>query len=90
MKAGVKKQETGFIVTDEYKEWIALIKDRIKNSQIKASVKVNRELLELYWHIGADIVNRQKHSKWGEGLLRQMSKDLKRVFRICQDFQKQI
>ena len=80
MKAGVKKQETGFIVTDEYKEWIALIKDRIKNSQIKASVKVNRELLELYWHIGADIVNRQKHSKWGEGLLRQMSKDLKKSF----------
>ncbi len=36
---------------DEYREWIALI---------KAFIKVNRELLELYWHIGADIVNRQK------------------------------
>lgn len=80
MKAGAKKQEVGFIVTDEYREWIALIKDKIKSSQIKASVKVNRELLELYWHIGADIVNRQKHSKWGEGLLRQMSIDLKKAF----------
>ena len=59
---------------------IALIKDKIKNSQIKASIKVNRELLELYWHIGSDIVNRQKHSKWGEGLLRQMSIDLKKTF----------
>ncbi len=63
MKAGIKKQEVKFIVTDEYREWIALIKDRIRNSQIKASIKVNRELLELYWHIGEDIVNRQKHSK---------------------------
>ena len=52
MKAGIKKQEVKFIVTDEYREWIALIKDRIRNSQIKASIKVNRELLELYWHIG--------------------------------------
>ena len=80
MKADIKKQEVKFIVTDEYREWIALIKDRIRNSQIKASIKVNRELLELYWHIGADIVNRQKHSKWGEGLLRQMSIDLKKTF----------
>ena len=80
MKAGIKKQEVEFIVTDEYREWIALIKDRIKNSQIKASIKVNRELLELYWHIGEDIVNRQKHSKWGDGLLRQMSIDLKKSF----------
>lgn len=80
MKAGIKKQEVKFIVTDEYREWIALIKDRIRNSQIKASIKVNRELLQLYWHIGEDIVNRQKHSKWGEGLLRQMSIDLKKTF----------
>ena len=80
MKAGIKKQEVEFIVTDEYREWIALIKDRIKNSQIKASIKVNRELLELYWHIDEDIVNRQKHSKWGDGLLRQMSIDLKKSF----------
>ncbi len=29
------------MVDDEYKAWIANIKDRIKHSQIKASVKVN-------------------------------------------------
>ncbi len=80
MGGDMEKQEVGFIVTDEYREWIAAIKDKIKNSQIKASIKVNRELLELYWHIGADIVNRQKYSKWGEGLLRQMSMDLKKTF----------
>lgn len=76
----MEKQEVGFIVTDEYREWIASIKDKIKRSQIKASVKVNREMLELYWHIGKDIVNRQQYSKWGEGLLRQMSIDLKKTF----------
>ncbi len=35
----MKKQEAGFIVTDEYRKWIALIKDRIKSSQIKASIQ---------------------------------------------------
>ena len=33
------KNEVGFIVTEEYIEWIEDIKKRIKRSQIKASVK---------------------------------------------------
>lgn len=76
----MEKQEVGFVVNDEYREWIASIKDKIKSSQIKASMKVNKELLELYWHIGEDIVNQQRYSKWGDGLLRQMSVDLKKTF----------
>lgn len=76
----MKKHEVGFVVNDEYREWIASIKDRIISSQIKASMKVNKELLELYWHIGEDIVNQQRYSKWGDGLLRQMSVDLKKTF----------
>ena len=38
------------IKTDnEYKEWIGELKQRIRQSQIKAAVKVNTELLKLYW-----------------------------------------
>lgn len=74
------KQEMVFVVTDEYKAWITAIKDKIRKSQIKASIKVNREMLELYWNIGADIVERQKNAKWGDGLLKQMSDDLKKSF----------
>lgn len=80
MEENMEKQEVGFVVNDEYREWIASIKDKIKSSQIKASMKVNKELLELYWHIGKDIVNQQRYSKWGDGLLRQMSVDLKKTF----------
>lgn len=76
----MEKQEVAFVVTDEYKAWITAIKDKIRKSQIKASIKVNRELLELYWNIGADIVERQKSTKWGDGLLKQMSADLKKSF----------
>lgn len=52
--------EVEFVVDEEYKAWIENIKDRIKHSQIKASVKVNYELLDLYWDIGRDIVSKQK------------------------------
>ena len=73
-------REVGFIVDDEYKAWIENIKNRIKYSQIKASVKVNHEMLDLYWDIGRDIVAKQKNAKWGEAFLATMSKDLRKTF----------
>jgi hypothetical protein len=44
----VADREVVFVVDDEYKAWIENIKARIKHSQIKASVNVNYELLNLY------------------------------------------
>ncbi len=73
-------REVVFVVDDEYKIWIENIKDRIKHSQIKASVKVNYELLDLYWDIGRDIVAKQKNAKWGDAFLVTMSKDLRKTF----------
>ena len=73
-------REVVFVVDDEYKAWIENIKERIKHSQIKASVKVNYELLDLYWDIGRDIVSKQKNAKWGEAFLATVSKDLRKTF----------
>lgn len=76
----VENREVGFVVNDEYKAWIEDIKNRIKQSQIKAAVKVNYELLELYWGIGRDIIEKQKNAKWGDAFLSTMSKDLQKTF----------
>lgn len=76
----VPKSEVGFSVTNEYKAWISDVKKRIKQSQIKASVKVNYELLNLYWDLGKDIVEKQENARWGDSFLSVMSKDLKREF----------
>lgn len=73
-------KEVGFVVTDEYRVWIENIKQKIKQSQIKASVKVNYAMLDLYWDIGKDIVEKQKNAKWGDAFLSTMSKDLKKAF----------
>ncbi|MFG0290412.1 MAG: DUF1016 N-terminal domain-containing protein, partial [Rhodopirellula sp. JB044] len=45
-------------------------------SQIKAAVAINYAMLELYWFLGEQIVERQETAKWGDGFLEQMSRDL--------------
>lgn len=37
---------------DEYKKFLIELKEKVKNSQLKAAVKVNYELLDLYWNLG--------------------------------------
>jgi predicted nuclease of restriction endonuclease-like (RecB) superfamily len=70
----------------KYNNWLKSIKFKIRNAQIKAAVKVNTELLSLYWNLGADIVEKQINSKWGEGLIKQLSKDLSREFSDMRGF----
>ena len=65
---------------DEYREWIVGLKQRIRQSQLKAAVKVNTEMLQLYWSIGEDIVVKQSEVKWGSHFFDQLSKDLKETF----------
>lgn len=69
-----------FIKSTDYKDWLATIKNKLRSAQIKAAVKVNVELLSFYWELGAEIVAKQAHSKWGEGFLAQLSKDLMSEF----------
>ena len=64
----------------EYKQWLIDLKKRIYQSQIKAAVKVNTELLQLYWDLGQDIVIQQMESVWGSGFFEQLSKDLRNEF----------
>ena len=41
-------------IDKDYIEWLKHVKKRFKNTQIKASIKVNDELLRFYWSIGKD------------------------------------
>ena len=71
---------------DDYKSWLADLKSRIRQSQIKAAVKVNAELLRLYWDLGQDIVARQMETTWGSGFFERLSKDLRSEFPSMQGF----
>jgi len=64
----------------EYVSFLKEIKNKIKTAQIKAAVKVNEELLRLYWDIAKMIVDKQKEAKWGDGIIEKISSDLKKEF----------
>lgn len=42
-------------LNNDYNNWIIDLKSIIKQSQIKASILVNKELISLYWNIGKQI-----------------------------------
>lgn len=69
-----------------YHHWINDLKLKFQQAQIKASVKVNSTLLEYYWELGADIVEKQKNTTWGSGFLRQLSADLMTEFPSVKGF----
>jgi hypothetical protein len=48
----------------EYVEWLADLKHRYSQSQIKAAIRVNSTMLEFYWSLGRDILQKQAESKW--------------------------
>lgn len=65
---------------EPFKQWVRTLKADIRQAQIRASVKVNSELLHLYWHLGAEICEKQKTANWGDGFLRTLSEELMKEF----------
>ena len=70
----------------EYVQWIHEIKQRYRNSQIKAAVKVNSEQLLFNWQLGRDLVIRKAEEKWGTGIVNQVSLDLQAEFPEAKGF----
>ncbi len=64
----------------EYKQWFTDLKQRVRQCQLKAAVKVNSEMLRLYGSIGADIVKKINQSTWGDAIIPQLSQDLMHEF----------
>jgi len=67
-------------INTAYLDWLGDLKAKVRRSQLKAAVAVNSALLEFYWEFGAEIVEKQKNTKWGSGFLSQLSKDLMQEF----------
>lgn len=61
-----------------YPEFLRDLKARIQARQARAALAVNRELIALYWEIGQQIVERQEQAGWGDAVITQLERDLKR------------
>jgi len=63
-----------------YPALLESLKQRVRQSQVKAALSVNRELVLLYWSIGREIVLRQQDQGWGAKVVDQLSRDLRSAF----------
>lgn len=65
------------IIDKDYKQWVKALVLRYRQSQIKAAVKVNQEVLRFYWELGKDIVERDAENQYGSRFYPSLSRDLK-------------
>ena len=65
------------IIDKDYTQWVEHLSARYRRSQIKAAVKVNREMLQFYWELGRDICAMKAESRWGSKFMTALSRDLK-------------
>ena len=63
-------------IDGEYANWIKDLSLRFRQSQIKAAIRVNSEMLRFYFSLGADIVNKKAESRWGDGFFKNLGRDL--------------
>jgi predicted nuclease of restriction endonuclease-like (RecB) superfamily len=74
------------IQNDSYQNLLTEIKDSIRHAQVRAGQYVNRAMIELYWHIGKTITERQETEGWGKSVVERLSQDLKTEFPNLEGF----
>lgn len=72
----------------DYRNFLASVKHKIITAQTHAVIRINQDLLLLYWEIGKELVFRQEKEGWGGQVTEQLSRDLKAAFPNLQGFSK--
>ena len=70
----------GMLADKEYVEWLSDVKARFHQSQIKASIHVNTDMLQFYWSIGRDLMTLRAEERWGAGVVKQFALDMRQAF----------
>lgn len=78
-----KDEEENIAIESLDKDYLSLLgelKEKIRSARLRAALALNREVIELYWHIGKRIIEKQEQAKWGEHFLQRLSQDLQNSF----------
>lgn len=70
-------EELSIGFTQDYRVFLTALKDKIRNARLKAALTINKEVIELYWHLGNQIIEKQN---WGSKLIETLSHDLQNAF----------
>lgn len=79
-KPGPKPAKAAAPASRDYESFLGELKERIRTAQLRAAVAVNRELIELYWQVGRQIVERQEAHGWGRSVVERLARDLQAAF----------
>ena len=71
---------TAAIGDEDYRSWLKRLKSQVRSAQVKAAIRVNIELLQLYWNMGHDIAEKHLDAAYGSGFFDRLSRDLKAEF----------
>ncbi len=72
----MSKKKSAIRVSD-YTELLGRVKDRIRQSHVRAVLSVNAELLRLYWDIGELLGARERREGHGAAVMPQLSRDFR-------------
>jgi predicted nuclease of restriction endonuclease-like (RecB) superfamily len=70
----------------DYTAWLAELKSRISTAQLRATLAVNAELVQLYWEIGQGIWEKQQQDGWGAKVIETLARDLRSAFPTMKGF----
>ena len=75
------KMKKELSITDQnFTTFVKEIKSKILSSQYEALKAVNKELINLYWDIGKNIVQKQEAFGWGKSVVQNLSDELQKEF----------
>jgi predicted nuclease of restriction endonuclease-like (RecB) superfamily len=68
------------VIVETYSKLLDHIKNDIQQSQLRAALAVNKELILLYWRIGRILADKIDREGWGSKIIDSLSHDLTRAF----------
>lgn len=79
-RMNVMVADSSLALPDGYANFLGGLKSRVRNAQVEAQRVVNTKLIELYWHLGHEILVEQKSQGWGGGVIDTLASDLRFEF----------
>jgi predicted nuclease of restriction endonuclease-like (RecB) superfamily len=68
------------VIPADYAQWLSSLKSRISSAQQRAALSVNQALVQLYYQIGSEILERQTRQGWGSKVIDHLACDLRESF----------
>lgn len=75
-----------FVNQKTYTQWLKSIKEQVRNTQLKASIAVNTELIQFNWEFGKSIAEKQTANNWGTYVIDKLAVNLKKEFPEIEGF----